>query len=340
MDDKDAAILRQEIERLMHELDDMRILGENTIEHSTQLENTLVEQNTKLDLLKDKMKKYLSPQLYKALVGGTSNAEIIHKRKKLTIFFSDIVNFSAITDSVESELLSDVLNQYLNRMAEIATKWGGTIDKFMGDGMMVFFGDPEFIDDAVHAQNCARMALDMLDELSVLRTRWRQIGMFHTLRVRMGINTGYCTVGNFGSSNRMEYTIIGGQVNIASRLENLAEPDSVYISQATYALIQDLAVCEFVDNTSVKGVHYPIEIYRLTGMKGAQSLATSMIETSRSGFVLKELTYDAGKSGARERDAMKHALRRALDLLERPTDTVTGSPGPATGAPRAPAEKP
>ena len=335
MDDSEATKLRQEIERLTHELDDMRILGENTIEHSTQLENTLIEQNSKLDLLKDKMKKYLSPQLYKALVGGTSNAEIIHKRKKLTIFFSDIVGFSAITDSVESELLSDVLNQYLNRMAEIATKWGGTIDKFMGDGMMVFFGDPEFIDDATHALNCARMALEMLDELSVLRTQWRQMGMFHTLRVRMGINTGYCTVGNFGSSNRMEYTIVGGQVNIASRLENMAEPDSIFISQATYALIQDLAVCEFVDNTSVKGIHYPIEVYRLTGMKGEQSLAAAMLQTTHGGFVLEELTYDTASIQPREREAMKHALRRALDILERAEDIGAPPAGPPTGAPPA-----
>jgi adenylate cyclase len=340
MDDSEAAKLKQEVERLTHELDDMRIMGENTIDHSTQLENTLIEQNTRLDLLKDKMKKYLSPQLYKALVGGTSNAEIIHKRKKLTIFFSDIVSFSAITDSVESELLSDVLNQYLNRMAEIATKWGGTIDKFMGDGMMVFFGDPEFIDDATHALNCARMALEMLDELSVLRTRWRQMGMFQTLRVRMGINTGYCTVGNFGSSNRMEYTIVGGQVNIASRLENMAEPDSIYISQATYALIQDLAVCEFVDNTSVKGIHYAIEVYRLTGMKGEQSLAGSMLETTPGGFVLKELAYDAASSQGREREALKHALRRALDILERADDIPVPPGGPPAGAPSSKAVKP
>jgi len=131
----------------------------------------------------------------------------------------------------------------------------------------------------------------------------------------------------------MEYTIIGGQVNIASRLENLAEPDSVFISQATYALIQDVAVCEFVDNTSVKGIHYPIEIYRLTGMKDTQSLAASMLETTRSGFVLKELSYDATTSGAKERDAMRHALRRALDVLERSADDITGTAGRAARAP-------
>jgi len=313
---EDIEKLRQENEKLSHELQDLRILNENTIDHSTQLENTLIEQNTRLDLLKDKMKKYLSPQLYKALVGGTTNAEIIHKRKKLTIFFSDIVNFSSITDSIESELLSDVLNQYLNRMAEIATKWGGTIDKFIGDGMMVFFGDPEFVDDVTHAQNCARMALEMLSELGVLRARWRSMGMFQTLRVRMGINTGYCTVGNFGSNNRMEYTIVGGQVNIASRLETLADPDSIYISQAVYALIQDVAECEFVDNITVKGIHYPIEVYRLVGMKGEHPLSTSVLQPRKNGFVLKELAWDSSSMGAREREEVRKALQSALKLLE------------------------
>jgi adenylate cyclase len=318
--DKDAeeiARLRSEVERLTHEADDLRIMNENTIEHSTQLENTLIEQNSRLDLLKDKMKKFLSPQLYKALLGGTTNAEIIHKRKKLTVFFSDIVNFSAITDSVESEMLSDVLNQYLNRMAEIATKWGGTIDKFMGDGVMVFFGDPEFIDDVTHAHNCARMALDMLAELSILRVHWREMGMFQSLCVRMGINTGYCTVGNFGSNNRMEYTIVGGQVNIASRLENLAEPDSIYISQATYALIQDLTECEFVDNISVKGIHYPIEVYRLDGLKGEQAPSESLIQPLKDGFLLREISYDPSTTSRGEKELLMKALRSAVEMLEK-----------------------
>jgi hypothetical protein len=90
----------------------------------------------------------------------------------------------------------------------------------------------------------------------------------------------------------------------------------------------------------VKGIHYPIEIHRLTGMKDGQSLATSMIETTRSGFVMKELTYDAEKSGAKEREAMKHALRRALDLLERSADAAARPPGPIAGAPPARAEEP
>jgi len=123
-------------------------------------------------------------------------------------------------------------------------------------------------------------------------------------------------VGNFGSNNRMEYTIVGGQVNIASRLETLADPDSIYISQATYALIQDMAECEFVDNITVKGIHYPIEVYRLVGMKGEHPLSTAVLQARKHGFLLKELAYDASTTGAREKEEIRKALHSALKLLE------------------------
>jgi adenylate cyclase len=325
---EDISRLQAENERLRRELEDQRILNENTVEHSTNLENELIEQNMKLDLLQNKMKKYLSPQLFQSLVGGTTDAVLVHKRKKLTIFFSDIVSFSAITDSVESELLSEVLNQYLNRMAEIAMKWGGTIDKFIGDAVMVFFGDPEFTDDATHARQCARMALDMQKELAKLRAQWRELGMFHKLRVRMGINTGFCTVGNFGSNNRMEYTIVGGQVNIASRLEAIAEPDSIYISNSTFALIQDIAECEFVDDITVKGVHYPIEVYKLLELKGEEAPPALFSQTEKNSFRLKEISFDHITSNARERAEIRKALSSAMRILEQ-TDKAEQTEPPA-----------
>ena len=319
--EEEISQLQAEITRLKLELEDQRILNENTVEHSTNLENELIEQNMKLDLLQNKMKKYLSPQLYQSLVGGTTDAVLVHKRKKLTIFFSDIVSFSAITDSVESELLSEVLNQYLNRMAEVAMKWGGTIDKFIGDAVMVFFGDSEFIDDATHARQCAKMALDMQQELVKLRSQWRELGMFHKLRVRMGINTGFCTVGNFGSINRMEYTIVGGQVNIASRLESIAEPDSTYISNSTFALIQDIAECEFVDDITVKGVHYPIEVYKLLALKAENAPASLFSQTEKNSFMLKEISFDHITSSAKERAEIKKALNSAVRILEQVEQT-------------------
>lgn len=314
--EKKSARPQDELEQLKRELEDLKLLNETTIDHSTRLENELVEQNMKLDLLQNKMKKYLSPQLYEALVGGTTDAVLVHTRKKLTVFFSDIVNFSQITDSVESELLSEVLNQYLNKMADIAMKWGGTIDKFMGDAVMVFFGDPEFAGDAIHAQNCARMALEMQEALVALRVRWREQGMFQKLRVRMGINTGYCTVGNFGSTNRMEYTIVGGQVNIAARLQSIAEPDSIYISNSTYALIQDIAECEFVDNITVKGVHYPIEVYKLIGLKESAPSEALLTRLDKNSFCLREINFDSISTAPKKREQIKEALRAALSILE------------------------
>ena len=306
----------EDVEQLKRELEDLKLLNETTIDHATRLENELVEQNMKLDLLQNKMKKYLSPQLFEALVGGTTDAELVHTRKKLTVFFSDIVNFSEITDSVESELLSEVLNEYLNRMADIAMKWGGTIDKFMGDAILVFFGDPEFTSDTSHAQNCARMALEMLETLNTLRVHWRELGMFQKLRVRIGINTGYCTVGNFGSANRMEYTIVGGQVNIASRMESIAEPDSIFISNSTYALIQDIAECEFVDNISVKGIHYPIEVYRLVGLKGGAPSEALLAQIDKNSFSLKQLSFDYVSTNPKQREQIKKALKLALGIIE------------------------
>ncbi len=324
--------LQAEYKKIKQELDDLRILNENTIEHGTALENELVEQNAKLNALQNKMKKYLSPQLYNQLLGGKDDVALVHTRKKLSVFFSDIVGFSEITDSIESELLSDVLNQYLNKMAEISTKWGGTIDKFIGDAVMVFFGDPEFIDDVTHAKNCVHMALEMLDELRKLRVRWQEMGLFHTLQIRVGINTGYCTVGNFGSADRMDYTIVGGQVNIASRLESIAEPDSIYLSHAAYSLIQDEFDCGYVGNITVKGVHHPIEVYKLIGLRKRETGIAPPLQKTKSGFVLKGIEFDAASCGINTREAIRRSLFEALEIIDQAEKTgkqkQAGRPGP------------
>jgi adenylate cyclase len=316
MQEQNLEKLIAENKKIKQELEDQRILNENTIEHSTALENELVEQNTKLSALRNKMKKYLSPQLYNQLLGAKEETTLVHTRKKLTVFFSDIVTFSEITDYIESELLSDVLNQYLNKMAEIATKWGGTIDKFIGDAVMVFFGDPEFIDDVTHAKKCVHMALEMLDELRKLRVHWQEMGLFHKLQVRVGVNTGFCTVGNFGSNDRMDYTIVGGQVNITARLESIAEPDSVYLSHATYTLIQDEFDCSYVGNITVKGVHHPIEVYKLIGLRKQEINTAPLIQKSKAGFSIKEIQFDPASCSINKREAIKIALYRALEIID------------------------
>ena len=134
-------------------------------------------------------------------------------------------------------MLSILLNSYLNEMSKIALKYGGTIDKFVGDAILIFFGDPETKGDKEDACSCVLMALEMQERMHHLKNLWENQGITNPLEIRIGINTGYCNVGNFGSENRLDYTIIGGEVNLASRLESNAMTGQILISQETLSLI-------------------------------------------------------------------------------------------------------
>jgi len=259
---EDKITWEAEKEALLSELEDMKLLYETIAEHSSLVENELEEKNQKISVLLNQLKKYLSPQLFQSIVGGKSEVSLSYKRKFLTIFFSDIVGFTEISDRTDPEILSELLNGYLNEMAIIAQQFGGTIDKFIGDALMVFFGDPEYIDDERHAIDCCSMALAMQTKIKELDKFWKKRGV-KGLSVRMGIHSGYCTVGNFGSENRMDYTIIGGNVNIASRLESIAQSDSIYISSVTKNLLPNSFLTEFQQEFKVKGIHYPIEVFQL-----------------------------------------------------------------------------
>ncbi|MBN1875083.1 MAG: adenylate/guanylate cyclase domain-containing protein [Anaerolineae bacterium] len=315
-----TAELKARIAELEGDLRDLQLLYETTMEHGTVLENELLMQNQNMEILQNKMRKYLSPQLYQALLGGVADADTkSHTRTKLTIYFSDVVGFSDLTDAVEPELLSDVLNTYLTRMSEVALKYGGTIDKFVGDAVMVFFGAPEFFDDVTHARRCVKMAVEMRESLYTLRERWRAKGIPRNLQVRAGINTGICTVGNFGSERRMDYTIIGGQVNLASRLQAAAPPDTIYISSATYALVEDIVEAQYIGPTQVKGIHAPVEIWELIGLREDTSVASPYLATQADHLHLKELDVELSRLSDQDRIHIQKALARALvHLTPRP----------------------
>src|SRR6185436_11166633 len=168
----------------------------------------IAQKNKELEALSKKLSKYLSPQIYHSIFTGAQNVEIASNRKKLTIFFSDVVNFTETTDKLESEDLTNLLNRYLTEMTNIALEHGATIDKYIGDAIMVFFGDPETKGVQEDARACVRMAIAMLRRLRELRAEWLELGAEKPFHLRIGINTGYCTVGNFGSDDRMDYTII------------------------------------------------------------------------------------------------------------------------------------
>ncbi len=170
-----------------------------------------------------KISRYLSPQIYKSIFSGQKDVTIHTERKKLTIFFSDIKDFTATTERLQPEQITQLLNEYFTAMSKIALARGGTIDKFVGDAMLIFFGDPETRGAGEDAKACLRMAIEMQDRIAGLNAKWRNAGIEHPFRVRMGINTGYCNVGNFGSDDRMDYTIIGAEANLAARLQSIAE---------------------------------------------------------------------------------------------------------------------
>src|SRR5581483_4366517 len=180
--------------------------------------------NEFLASLSMKISRYLSPQVYKSIFSGQKDVTIHTERKKLTIFFSDIKDFTATTERMQPEQITALLNEYFTEMSTIALFHGGTIDKFVGDAMLVFFGDPETEGEIEDAKACIRMALDMQRRLAQLQIKWRNAGTENPFQVRMGINTGYCNVGNFGSADRMDYTIIGAEANLAARLQSIAGP--------------------------------------------------------------------------------------------------------------------
>ena len=159
--------------------------------------------------------------------------------------------------------MTQLLNHYLTEMSQIGLDHGATIDKYVGDAILIFFGDPESRGVREDALACVRMAIAMRDKMQELQRLWCESGIEKPLRCRMGIHTDYCTVGNFGSDDRMDYTIIGGGVNMASRLESSATPGEILISYETFAQVKDLIGCEEHGTIQVKGIAYPVATYKV-----------------------------------------------------------------------------
>jgi class 3 adenylate cyclase len=232
-----------------------------------QHEEDLASKSNAMEALSNRLAKYLSPQIYNSIFSGVTEAKIASKRKKLTVFFSDIVDFTETADRLESEELTQLLNHYLTEMSQIAITHGATIDKYVGDAIVIFFGDPDTRGAKEDALACVRMAIAMRERMRDLQRLWLESGMEKPLKCRMGINTGYCTVGNFGSEDRMDYTIIGGAVNLASRLESSASPDQILISHETYTWVKDEIDCEGKGTIKAKGMAYPVTTYQVIGVK-------------------------------------------------------------------------
>ncbi len=265
----------------------------------------LAEARARLVRLGRKYSSYLSPELARSIADGEISATVSSTRKKLTVFFSDIQGFTRQTAKLEPEDLSLLLNSYLEAMNEVIAAHGGTLDKYIGDAILVFFGDPHSAGLTEDAQACVRMALQMQERILELRDAWHRQGIADPLQVRMGITTGFCTVGNFGSSHKIDYTIIGSPVNLAARLQSHARPGTVLISEETWQLVGSCFQCVAQQPIQVKGIHDPVRTW----------VVSSQAPSSRYRLDLENARIDVAPEALTPGDRDK--LRQILDELAR-----------------------
>ena len=218
----------------------------------------------RLEKISNQLAKYLSPQIYKNIFETDTDKVETYTRKKLTVFFSDIKEFTSLSDTLDPDLLAEIINEYLSEMTEIALHFGGTIDKFIGDAILIFFGDPETEGTALDAEKCVNMAIAMRKRVGELDEVWKQEkGITQGLQVRTGISTGYCTVGNFGSVQRVDYTVLGSPVNLAARLEAACGPQEILVSPETKSLVAKVFKFEEKKPIKLKGFSETVKPYQL-----------------------------------------------------------------------------
>jgi class 3 adenylate cyclase/HAMP domain-containing protein len=223
------------------------------------LEKTIEEQLSQLQRT-DALRRYVSPHVADAIVAEGSRVTLTPTRRNLTIMVSDIRGFTEMSERMEPEELVDALNQYFTAMTDVVFSHGGTLDKYLGDGILAFFGDPIPFED--HAERAVAAAFEMRDVLDRLQSMW-MLQYDEELTVGIGISTGYVTVGNIGSENRIEYTVIGNHVNVASRLATGAIAGQILVTDRTMAAVRDRVIGTEVEAMPLKGVHRPLRIFEI-----------------------------------------------------------------------------
>lgn len=210
------------------------------------------------------LRRFFAPAVVEAIMASKETVGLTSSRKELTVLFVDLRGFTRLSERMEPEELSRLLNDYLAAMTAIIAKYEGTLDKYMGDGIMVFYGDPIPLADA--EERAVRTALEMRDRFYELRSRWYMEG-WENLNIGIGIHTGFMTVGTFGSASRMQYTVIGSNVNLASRLSDLAEPGQILSSARTYHKVEHVIEGRNVGYVDVDGISQPVELVAILGYR-------------------------------------------------------------------------
>jgi class 3 adenylate cyclase len=245
--------LEQKVEERTAEL---RKAQQDLLRLNRDLESKVESQVMQLERYNE-LRRYLSPQLTEKILSGEHDFGAEPNRKLMTVVFTDIRGFSRVTDNLEPEELFELLNRYLSEMIKVVHHYDGTLNKIVGDGLLIFFGDPIPMED--HAERAVRMAIHMQEKVRELKEQWLQYDL--ELGVGIGINTGFVTIGNVGSDRHRDHTVIGNQVNVAARLESEAKAGQILISQRTYSRVKGTLEVEEVGEITVKGISYPVKTY-------------------------------------------------------------------------------
>ncbi|PID57187.1 hypothetical protein CSB45_08130 [candidate division KSB3 bacterium] len=204
---------------------------------------------------------YVSRQMLAQILENPKSLTLSGRRKELTIMFSDVRKFSTLSDKIEPEVIHRLLNMYFSRMTNIAFKYDGFVDKFIGDGLLCFFGDPISYPD--HALRGVKAAIEMQKAVRDIGPEIQEKFGLDPIVIRIGLNTGHVIVGNMGASERMEYTVLGSEVNLAQRLESSATPGEIMISQKTYEQVKNFVNTRDMGEIHVKGFQRPIKVYEI-----------------------------------------------------------------------------
>ncbi len=228
-----------------------------------KLEQRVDEQLGQLDRL-SQLKRFFSPAVADAIVSAGEKSILAPHRREISYVFVDLRGFTAFTDAAEPEEVEAVLRDYQAAMGAIVTEHNGTLDRFAGDGILVFFNDP--LPVVEHGRRAATMALAMQERFAPLRERWLKLG--YDLALGIGIAQGYATLGAFGFEGRWDYSAIGSVVNLASRLSDEAQGGQILIDRRTRAALGDAAQVEALDPLSLKGFAQPVAAFLLKGLIG------------------------------------------------------------------------
>ena len=255
--------VREQSEQLQQQTAELAALN-------SSLSQRVADQSAEIERM-GRLQRFLAPQVAAIIASSDAHGSALEShRREITVVFCDLRGFTAFTESSDPEEVMGVLREYHERVGHLIFEYEGTLERFLGDGIMIVFNDPIPAPD--HCARAVRLALDMRDRVAELSKEWRSKG--HDLGFGIGIATGYATLGLIGFDKRREYTAIGRVTNLASRLCDEAKPGQVIIAQRTYAVVQSQVQANHVGDLTLKGFKRPMAAYDVVAWNGGDGIST------------------------------------------------------------------